>query len=842
MKYLSLTALAVTSVLSGMAQAATLSNAATIDFNQGAINSMTAQPTALTGLGFKAVKTVTLTNGTKKTRYQQLYMGVPVYGTSVVAPTAVPGIMSMTSTIGSTAQGNILTGIAGDIKNTKAKYSDKAALNILRASNNINNVSLVQVRTENEQSELFVYLDDNGVARLVYLTSYFVHQPTPSRPYAIIDANTGEIIKKWEGLTMRQATGPGGNTKTGRYVYGVDYPALTVDENCRMSTSNVNTIDMNHQTWGGSIFQFNCPENNYKSINGAFSPLNDAHYFGNVIFDMYQDWFNAAPLNFKLTMKVHYGYNYQNAFWNGREMTFGDGGSVMYPMVTLDVSAHEVSHGFTEQNSGLVYMGHSGGMNESFSDMAGEAAEYFMKGTNDWIIGGELMKFSDGMRFLDDPTKDNRSIAHINDYYDGIDVHHSSGLYNKVFYTLAHKAGWNTRTAFEVFTLANQLYWTANSTFTAGAQGVCSAAIDKGLSVQDIQDSFAVVGIDSGCATTAPIPTDATELVNGVRLTGQSAERGSEVFYTVTVPENSTSLDIAITGGSGDADIYTRFGVVPTTKSFDCRPFVTGNEESCQIAEPTAGVYHVMLKAFTSYDNMTITATFDTSTTTPIPIPADNVLVNGVPVTGLTAGTGESVRYTLQVTEGATALSFVTSGGQGDADLYVAFDREPTKSEYDYRPYESGNDETVTIALPKTGTYHVMVRAYSEFSDVALMAAYTPAVPTDSLPNACVSQEPLGYNKVEDGQAICTTANSGDFFIYIDSDVTTVTIRTGGGTGNVDLYASYGNWPSPTDHQYKSTNMSNNEKIVVTGQQGWLMINTHSNGSSTNVTLQVDLD
>ncbi|NRA73075.1 MAG: peptidase M4 family protein, partial [Gammaproteobacteria bacterium] len=367
MKYLSLTALAVTSALSGVAQAATLSNATTIDFSQATTNSITTQPSALSGLGFKAGKTVIFANGTQKTRYQQLYMGVPVYGMSVVAPTAVSGIMSMTSTIGSTAQGNILTSIAGDIKSTKARYSDKAALNILRASNSINSVSLVQVKTENEQTELFVYLDDNGVARLVYLTSYFTHQPTPSRPYAIIDANTGEIIKKWEGLTMRQATGPGGNAKTGRYVYGVDYPALTVDENCRMSTSNVNTVDMNHQTWGGTIFKFNCPENNYKSINGAFSPLNDAHYFGNVVFDMYQQWFNSAPLSFKLTMKVHYGNNFQNAFWNGRVMTFGDGGSMMYPMVTLDVSAHEVSHGFTEQNSGLVYRGQPGGMNEAFS-------------------------------------------------------------------------------------------------------------------------------------------------------------------------------------------------------------------------------------------------------------------------------------------------------------------------------------------------------------------------------------------------------------------------------------------------------------------------------------------
>ena len=75
--------------------------------------------------------------------------------------------------------------------------------------------------------------------------------------------------------------------------------------------------------------------------------------------------------------QVHYSNSFENAFWNGQQMTFGDGRNRFYPLVSLDVTAHEVSHGFTEQNSGLVYRNQSGGMNEAFSDMAGEAAEYY---------------------------------------------------------------------------------------------------------------------------------------------------------------------------------------------------------------------------------------------------------------------------------------------------------------------------------------------------------------------------------------------------------------------------------------------------------------------------------
>ena len=73
-------------------------------------------------------------------------------------------------------------------------------------------------------------------------------------------------------------------------------------------------------------------------------------------------------------------------------MTFGDGATRFYPLVSLDVSSHEVSHGFTEQNSGLIYRGQSGGINEAFSDMAGEAAEAYFKEENDFLIGYSIFK------------------------------------------------------------------------------------------------------------------------------------------------------------------------------------------------------------------------------------------------------------------------------------------------------------------------------------------------------------------------------------------------------------------------------------------------------------------
>jgi Zn-dependent metalloprotease len=355
---------------------------------------------------------------------------------------------------------------------------------------------------ENETSELVVYINKDGNAQLCYFVSFFANNKkgdNPTRPTYFIDADTMEVVHTFEGLTFANGTGPGGNQKIGQYSYGTDYPAFEVNQSgstCTMNNTNVKTVNLNHGTSGTTAFSYTCPENTVKTINGAYSPLNDAHYFGGVVFDMFNDWIGVPPLTFQLMMRVHYSTNYENAFWNGSSMTFGDGYTTFYPLVSLDVAAHEVAHGFTEQNSDLTYSGESGGINESYSDMAGESAEYYMRGSNDFLIGYDIMKSGTALRYMEDPTLDGRSIGHVNDYYSGMDVHYSSGIYNKVFYELATTAGWDTRMAFKVFTKANQDYWTTGTGFYDGAVDTVSAATDLGYDTDDVKAAFLVVGID----------------------------------------------------------------------------------------------------------------------------------------------------------------------------------------------------------------------------------------------------------------------------------------------------------------------------------------------------------
>lgn len=439
---------------------------------------------------------VPLANGDVKIRYQQHYQGIPIYDGAVSATRTSNGKINGIT-------GEVLDNIEADLPKVRAGITQDSALAIAFKHANqsnghrIHSHLLQEYQIEHTRTRDFIHLNKAKKARRVYEVSMMIHtQKGPSRPFYLIDAKTGDILEHWNGLTThRMAHGPGGNEKTGIYEYGEDFNGLPVSEDCAMSSKHVDTINMNHKRMGGNIHKFDCPRNTHKAINGAFSPLNDAHYFGNVVFNMYQDWFKASPLTNRLAMRVHYSSNFENAFWDGKQMTFGDGGSRFYPLVSLDVVAHEVSHGFTEQNSDLMYRFQAGGINESFSDMAGEAAEYYMRGENDWLIGGSISKTTKALRYMDDPTKDGHSIAHKEDYSLFMNVHHTSGVFNKAFYELANTENWNTAKAFKPFVLANQVYWKRISTFRTASCGVINAGKDLGYDSTAIENAFKKVGV-----------------------------------------------------------------------------------------------------------------------------------------------------------------------------------------------------------------------------------------------------------------------------------------------------------------------------------------------------------
>jgi pseudolysin/vibriolysin len=652
-------------------------------------------------------------DGTKHYRYQQSFRGVPVFGESIVVTEKDGAVKNMF--------GRKVEGLAAEVPAGAVKFSRDQALAIGKSAGLGH--SLTAKKTRNEKSDLMIYVDDAGHAHRAYVTSFFADNTNggaPSRPFVIVDADTGSVLKKWEGLTTAAVgTGPGGNAKTGQYEWGSGgrYGYLDVAQSgstCTMNNTNVKSVNLNGGTTGTTAFSYTCPRNTYKAINGAYSPINDAHYFGGVITNMYPAYTGYNALSFQLVMRVHYSSSYENAFWDGSTMSFGDGASTFYPLVSADVAGHEVSHGFTEQHSNLTYSGQSGGMNEAFSDMGGEATEYYWKGSSDFNVGTEIFKSTGALRYMCNPTQDGGSIDNAANYNSGLDVHYSSGVYNKAFCTLAKTAGWSVPTAFKVFARANALYWTASSTFNSGACGVETAAQDLGLNKADVTAAFNGVGVS--CAGGGG-GGGTTSMTNGTPISGISGAAGSDKYYSLVVPSGATNLTFVTSGGSGDVDMYVKAGSNPTTTSYTCKSEGSTTAETCTIAAPTAGTYYVLLHGYTTYSSVTLKGSYSTGGGGG----GGTVLTSGVPVSLPSVATGGvSANYTLSVPAGKTSVVFTISGGTGDADMYVKLGSAPTTSSYSCRPYLSGNAETCTFNAPTAGTYYVNVRAYSAYSGVSL--------------------------------------------------------------------------------------------------------------------------
>ncbi|MEZ4361765.1 MAG: M4 family metallopeptidase [Kofleriaceae bacterium] len=362
------------------------------------------------------------------------------------------------------------------------------------------------LRYERESQELVIL--PGGTPRLAWHVVFYTELQAGVAPRLsnyLIDAKSGELLKRWNAIhTLSQASGPGGNAKVARTWTN----ALDVEPSGAqfiMDTARLRTLDLNHASSGGTI------------VTGPLSPIgdapiNDAHGFAEVTLNLLTDWGGYDSINnagFKIISRVHYSTNYENAFWDGAQMTYGDGASTFYPLSgDVDVVSHEIHHGFTTFHSDLIYAGESGGMNESFSDIMGTAAEFYAEGLGaDWDLGRDIFRGDTALRFMCDPTADGRSIDNYADYVDGIDVHFSSGIMNKAFCRAARRLASGSPTGdasvesvqrvAKAFYLANEAYWTSNSTFAQGCQGTMDATAALGWSTAE-RDALRTSWADSG--------------------------------------------------------------------------------------------------------------------------------------------------------------------------------------------------------------------------------------------------------------------------------------------------------------------------------------------------------
>ncbi|MBN1210463.1 MAG: M20/M25/M40 family metallo-hydrolase [Myxococcaceae bacterium] len=228
-----------------------------------------------------------------------------------------------------------------------------------------------------------------------------------------------------------------------------------------------------------------------------------------------------------------------------------------------------------------------------------------------------------------------------------------------------------------------------------------------------------------------PPPTDGgggggctpVTLSNGVTVSGISVDTGAwTCAYTLAVPAGASNLTFNLSGGTGDADMYVKFGSEPTSASYDCRPYASGNTEACTFATPSAGTYYVLLYGYSAASGMSLKGAYSTGGGG-----GGNVLTNGVESAQYSGAASSWTCYTLNVPSGTSSVVFNQTGKTGttgDADLYVRYNAQPTTSSYNCRPYKSGNTESCTISSPSAGTWYACSRGYSAYTNVTMKGTY----------------------------------------------------------------------------------------------------------------------
>ncbi|MBS2024209.1 MAG: M4 family metallopeptidase [Deltaproteobacteria bacterium] len=771
---------------------------------------------------------------------RQTHGGIPVWGGEAIVHLRKDGSVRGTTD-------NFLTEVNKTGRKTTPDLDGNTAVNRALDATGLARTDL----TAAPKSDLWFYRKD-GVDRLAWRIQMDRLDGTSrtAKPVVFIDAADGSVLYRYDNLMT--GTGKGiyvGTVSIGTTLSGSTYQLKDP------TRGNNQTNNMAHKTTGtGTLFTDADDVWGTGANSDAASAAVDAHYGASMTWDYYKNIHGRNGIfnnGTGVPSLVHYGSNYVNAFWDGSKMTYGDGSGNNDPLVELDVAGHEMSHGVTENTANLTYDGESGGLNEATSDIFGTCVEFYANNANDvgdYLIGEMININGDGtpLRYMDKPSRDGASPDCWSSSVGNLDVHYSSGPANHYFYLLAEGSGaktingvsYNSPTcngtsvpgitrakAEKIWYRALSTYMTSSTNYAAARTATLSAAADLyGANSTEwivTANTWAAInvgstvggtdggtgGTDGGTGGTDGGGTGGTDggstdgggggtggvLTNGVPVTLAATATGSAVNYTLDVTAGATNLLFATSNGTGDADLYVKFGSPPTTTSYDCRPYTSSSAESCSFAAPQTGTYYVMVRAYAAFSGVVLQGVYTpgggggsdggtdgggggTDGGTDGGGGSDggtdggsNVLSNNVPVTVPSGATGAASNYTMPVPAGATALSFAISGGTGDADLYVKFGSAPTTTSYDCRPYLTGNSETCNITTAQAGTYYVMVRSYAASSGVSLVGKYSTAAPPSGLSNGGFESSISPW--VESGTAYYTssssTAHGGTGFAYL---------------------------------------------------------------------------
>ncbi|WP_217275282.1 M4 family metallopeptidase [Hymenobacter sp. BRD128] len=396
------------------------------------------------------------------------------------------------------------------------------------------------------QGELVLVRDarqdpETGPLVLAWKFNVYAQQPV-SRAYIYVDAHTGEvvlrdaIIKHATGGTATFATAYSGTrsladeTATGGYHLREYTRGLGIETyNMKKGTSYTAAVDFVDADNNWTAAEYN--NANYDNVAG------DAHFGAQSTYDYWKgvhgrnSYDNAGA---KIKSYVHYSTSYENAYWDGAEMTYGDGATTFKPLTALDVCGHEIGHAVCQSTANLTYSNESGAMNEGLSDCWGASVEKYTcdilgltKST--WDIGEDIMKAGGALRSMSNPNLYSQPALYKGKYWytgtsDNGGVHTNSGVLNYWYYLISMgKTGTNElgksfsvsalgiTAAAKILFRTESVYMTASSTYANARSYSIQAATDLygagSTQVQAVTNAWYAVGVGAAYGGTTPPPT-----------------------------------------------------------------------------------------------------------------------------------------------------------------------------------------------------------------------------------------------------------------------------------------------------------------------------------------------
>ncbi len=454
-------------------------------------------------------------------RYQQKYQGLEVWSQDI----------------------RIHLNADGSFESFNGRYisTPKSVTNYKAAVDEQSAVQIAQQQLGTGASEItsrrIIYVDEDGKARVVWLVQ--LRRGLGENWYHFIDIETGVTLKRYNNvMTDGPSTGSGVdllNQTRALKLYQLGSTFYMIDPSKPMFNAAQSTIPQNGK---GVIYTLDTK--NTDSVYNFVTSTNpnlwsdkasvSASANGALVYDYYYQVHgrNAIDNNGStIYMVVHWKKNFNNAFWNGRMMVFGEGDGSTYSNLAagLDVTAHEMTHGVVERTANLVYENQSGALNESFADVFGEMSEYWAKGSCDWLIGEDVTTpgiLGDALRDMADPASskvafNGQQPTNLSQYRslpntpsgDNGGVHINSGIPNRAFFLFATSPVVGNNNAAKVYYRTLTKYLTRSAQFTDCRIAVIKSAEDlfggPGNAVAIIAgQAFDAVGISGGNPTQPP--------------------------------------------------------------------------------------------------------------------------------------------------------------------------------------------------------------------------------------------------------------------------------------------------------------------------------------------------